>query len=235
VGCSLGSDGILVSSFVFVFEWSRNRNSSENSGRQEFVARICCRNMGRPFPWIDRIVKARAYHNSALIDPHIFGSELLEVGAAEGWVGQSLQERDSSRNIKLLDVTDLNASQLPLTLYDGRDFPFPDKSFDTTIAMLVLHHCEDPDRVLEEIARVTRHRLIITESVYRCRPGKWLLWSMDNLVNGLRSGGLMPAGLYFRTIPQWHQSFRRLGMVMKTQYWISRGLHRHTVFVLEFS
>ncbi len=190
--------------------------------------------MNRLSLWVNKIIKKRAYLNSAQIDSHIYGSRLLEVGAAEGWVGQALQEKDGSRTVNLLDVVDLNATRLPLTIYDGRNFPFPDKSFDTTVAMLVLHHCGQPDRVLEEIMRVTRHRLIITESVYRCRPGRWLLSSLDNLVNGLRSGGLMPGGLEFRTIPQWHETFHRLGMVVKTQYWISRGIHRHVAFILEF-
>jgi len=38
--------------------------------------------------------------------------------------------------------------------------PFVDATFDTTLISLALHHCADPEGVLDEGIRVTRFRLI---------------------------------------------------------------------------
>ncbi len=183
--------------------------------------------------WLDRLLKMRALRNGARVRPFVSGARVLEVGAAESWIGGMLKAENPRRDVQLLDVVDLNRTDLPLTLYDGHTIPFPDNHFDTTLVMMVLHHCDDPERVLVEAARVTRSRLIVTESVYRCRPGRWLLSRLDNLVNSLRSGGRMSRGLHFRTVPRWRETFARHGLHLHREHWISRGLHRHIAFVLE--
>lgn len=190
------------------------------------------RDQGR-IGWLDGLLKLRSLRNGARIRPFVTGARVLEVGAAESWIGGMLKADDPSRDVQLLDVVDLNRTDLPLTLYDGHTIPFPDDHFDTTLVMMVLHHCDDPERVLQEAARVTRGRLIVTESVYRWPPGRWLLWVLDNAVNGLRSGGLMAEGLHFRTVAQWRDTFAHNGMNLHGEHWISRGLHRHIAFVLE--
>lgn len=57
-------------------------------------------------------------------------------------------------------------------VYDGVRLPFADRVFDTTLVLLTLHHCAAPAVVLDEAIRVTRRRLVVTESVYRIAAGR---------------------------------------------------------------
>lgn len=182
---------------------------------------------------LDRSLERRALINARAVAPFVVGPMVLDVGAAEGWVGQALADDDIGLMVSLLDVVDLNLATLPLTLYDGLTFPFGDDTFDTVLVMLTLHHCDDPVRVLAEASRVARRRVIVTESVYRTSAGRWLLWTMDNGLNGLRSGWQMPGGLHFAPVAHWLDRFRDLDLAVIETRWLSRGLHRHVAFVLE--
>lgn len=182
---------------------------------------------------LQQFLQHRSKEHLNHIEAEVFGPDILEVGAAEGWVGKEIKSRHPSFRIQLLDVIDLNQTELPLKLYDGKAIPFADNSFDTVIVMMVLHHCEDPEAVLQEAARVSKKRLVVTESVYRFWAGHYLLWFMDNLVNSLRSGGWMAKGLHFRTVPEWEETFERYGLRLLRKKWISKGLHRHIAFVLD--
>ena len=165
------------------------------------------------------------------IRPHLTGESLLDVGAAEGWVGYRA-ERESGFRVELLDVVDLNQTHLAHSLYDGSRFPYPDDSFDTITLLLTLHHCADPEQVLAEAQRVARQCIIVTESVYHTRPGKTLLTFMDRAFNTLRSRCEMPGALNFKTPPEWRALFREMSITLETETWLSRGLHQQKLFVL---
>ncbi len=165
------------------------------------------------------------------IRPHLAGESLLDVGAAEGWVGYRA-ERESGFRVELLDVVDLNQTHLAHSLYDGSRFPYPDDSFDTITLLLTLHHCADPEQVLAEAQRVARQCIIVTESVYHTRPGKTLLTFMDRAFNTLRSRCEMPGALNFKTPPEWRALFREMSITLETETWLSRGLHQQKLFVL---
>lgn len=180
-----------------------------------------------------RALYNRAQHNFTFIEPHILGQNILDVGSAEGWTGRFITQHKPDCSVQLLDVTDLNQTNLPLTLYDGNNFPFQDNAFDTSLLLLILHHCDDPDRVLEEALRVTRKRLIVTESVYHHMLGRAVLFCADNIVNSLRSNAKMATGLKFRTPAQWEQKFAEFGLSIHHKEWISRGFHKHILYVLD--
>ena len=184
---------------------------------------------------IETALRRRAWRNIAPIAPFVQGSAVLDLGAAEGWNAEALGERDPECEIRLADVVDLNRSAYPLTLYDGQNLPFADESFDTVLLLLVLHHCAAPEQVLAEAVRVARQRVIVTESVYRTLPGRGLLWSLDTLVNTIRSRNLMPAALHFRPVPAWEALFARHDLKLRETLWLSTGLHRHVGFILDKS
>lgn len=189
--------------------------------------------MRRADSFLMQTLYKRARHNFSFIKPHILGQSVLDIGSAEGWTGNLVTQDKPGCSVQLLDVTDLNQTDLPLTLYDGKNFPFQDNEFDTSLLLLILHHCDDPDRVLEEALRVTRKRLIVTESVYHHLFGRAVLFCADNIVNGLRSNAKMATGLKFKTPAQWEQTFADLGLSLHHKEWISRGFHKHILYVLD--
>ncbi|TVR52127.1 MAG: methyltransferase domain-containing protein [Puniceicoccaceae bacterium] len=177
-------------------------------------------------------VRRNARQRFRMIRPWLVGRTLLDVGAAEGWVGWAARE-ETGMEVRLVDVADLNRTGLPHDRYDGLSLPYPDNSYDTVLVLLTLHHCDEPERVLAEAARVARRRLLVTESVYRTAPGRLLLRLLDGGFNGLRAAGSMAPARHFKTVAEWRTVFRRHGLRIEAERWLSRGLHWQRLFVLE--
>ncbi|MGF1655677.1 MAG: class I SAM-dependent methyltransferase [Verrucomicrobiales bacterium] len=164
--------------------------------------------------------------------PHIVGESILDLGAAEGWLAYAIAKA-TGKDVSLTDVVDLNETKQTLQLYDGQTLPYPDRTFDTTLLVLVLHHCEDPERVVQEAVRVTGRRLIVSESVYQSEGGRRLLSFLDRLVNGLRSGWKMSPAISLRTTEQWEKFFASVGLRLVHRQWLSRGLHQQILYVFD--
>jgi SAM-dependent methyltransferase len=59
------------------------------------------------------------------------GERILDVGAGNCRVARLLDSRGLSTTP--VDISDYNATHLPLRLYDGKKLPFPDGSFDVVM------------------------------------------------------------------------------------------------------
>lgn len=159
---------------------------------------------------------------------------ILDLGAGEGYVGDALRNTHAA-DVVLADVLDLNRTELPLVCYDGRKLPFADASFDVVVLYFVLHHCEAPETVVAEAARVSKDRVIVVESTYE---GLWdhrLLYVLDRTANRLRSGGQMRAQepfLAFRTRQAWREAFRKVGAQVVSERRRGRLIHRQAFFLL---
>ena len=62
-----------------------------------------------------------------------------------------------------IDVMLRPHSAIPVQVYDGDHIPFADQSFDWVTIVDVLHHTDDPARVLAECARVARRGVVIKD------------------------------------------------------------------------
>jgi ubiquinone/menaquinone biosynthesis C-methylase UbiE len=99
------------------------------------------------------------------IAPFLVGRRLLDLGAGEGYITVALRRRTGTWTCAV-DIGCYQRMPVPYLVYDGSRLPFDDATFDTTLISLALHHCADPEAVLDEALRVTHARLIILESVY---------------------------------------------------------------------
>jgi SAM-dependent methyltransferase len=124
----------------------------------------------------------------------------------------------------------------PYVVYDGTRLPFRDEAFDTTLLLLTLHHCEKPETVLDEALRVTRARLIVTESIFRNRLDRFWLALLDGRFNRLRHGGRMPTPLGFRRVEEWRQLLASRRLELIATLWLGgrleRLIHHPRLFVL---
>lgn len=189
--------------------------------------------------WLNPIQRLRAGRKVQRIAPYFpvptAGLAVLDLGAGEGFVGEQVQARLGCR-VTLADVLPLNQTDLPHVPYDGHTLPFPDAAFDVTILYFVLHHCADPAQVFGEALRVTRRRLIVVESVYEARWDLWLLTTLDQWANRLRSGGLMQPQeehLHFRTVPAWQTWFAAHGCTLQALRQRGRVIHKQAFFSLD--
>jgi SAM-dependent methyltransferase len=155
------------------------------------------------------------------------GSRLLDIGAGEGFVAE-VAASDGHAPF-LVDVNDANRTDLPHRIYDGRTLPYEADSFDIGLLSYVLHHCDDPPRVLGEAARVCK-KLIVLESVYETEFDHRLLSFLDHLANWFRGIRIEP--LHFDRVEGWRARFDELGLAVEAECVLGRFVHKHRLFVL---
>lgn len=109
-------------------------------------------------------------------------SRILDIGGGWGFYGEPLEKRGHSHTV--LEVINPGYQRAPVVIYDpSKPMPFPDKSFDVSLFVTVLHHIPDPQAVLREAKRITRDRIIVVEDLYHHALGR--LWTIfrDQLYN----------------------------------------------------
>jgi ubiquinone/menaquinone biosynthesis C-methylase UbiE len=109
--------------------------------------------------------------------------QVVEVGAGEGRITELLAARFPEATVAGLDLADDDLAadwaelSAPMFFGDVTRLPFPDRSIDLVIGLEVLEHVPDPDRALDEIARVCAGTAVL--SVPR-EP----IWRAGNVVRG---------------------------------------------------
>jgi SAM-dependent methyltransferase len=170
------------------------------------------------------------------IGPYVVGRRLLDLGAGEGYVTAALRRRTGIWTCAV-DIGRYQRMPVPYLLYDGTRLPFGDSAFDSTLISLALHHCADPEGVLDEALRVTRFRLIIIESVYRSRWERFCLERLDAWLNSYRHSGTMPFPLAFKAAEEWQRVFDARALQTVVQRWLGswweRLVHQPVLFVLD--
>ena len=166
--------------------------------------------------------RSRIIHGQ--IAPHLGAGSLLDIGAGDGAIGAAFGA--GGRHVQLMDVVDYNRTGLPFALYDGMTIPFPDKSFDNALLIVVLHHCADPLRVLREARRVARRRIIVIESVYLSEPNRRFNMFFDWFYNRVLHDGV-PVPFNFNSPEGWEHIFRREGFEVAAS--VDIGLDQVTV------
>lgn len=184
-------------------------------------------------PLVEAFLRRYARRQAREVAPWIVGSRVLDLGAGEGFVLAALGTGTA------VDVGPFRRAAVPYVVYDGSALPFAEGTFDTTLLLLTLHHCDRPESVLDEAVRVTRHRLILTESVYRNRLDHFWLHTLDARFNRLRHAGRMPAPLAFRTNAEWQALFASRRLRLVTARWLGsrweRLIHHPRLYVLDLS
>ena len=154
-------------------------------------------------------------------------SSLLEIGSGGGHIAMLLVEKGF--RVTPLDVTDLSAfkEMIPI-LYNGKNIPFPNSSFDVATLITVLNHVPEPEIVLEEAIRVAPI-VIVVEDTYTSPTQKWLTFVMDSVTN-LEFFGHPHSN---RTSTQWMETFEKLGIdatiIDTSPFWL---LFESTTFML---
>ena len=187
----------------------------------DLVGKFYSSNLGKK--WIQNKLKSVLPHLSAT-------QKVLDIGSGNGMITHHLRKK----NINTTPVDVANLSILPdvqSIVYDGVHMPFEANSFDTGLLLTVLHHCPDPDIVLQEAARVSQ-KLVIIEDVYSNPIQQYMTYAMDTLVNF----GHSSMTYQNRSDKEWKTTFDRMGFKLVEESSKSVLLFfRQATYVLETS
>lgn len=184
---------------------------------------------GNPRLGLDR----RAESFVRIFESHLKPKSLvLDIGGGWGFYARPLEKRGHTPVI--LDVVCPGLQHAPVFIYGpGQRMPFPDKSFDASLLVTVLHHTPDPERILREAIRVTRGQVIVIEDLYHHAFGK--LWTQlrDQIYNFEFFGH--PGN--FRKREEWLRTFESLGLTVagerQVYTWLSGMRILNGVFILQ--
>lgn len=93
------------------------------------------------------------------------GATVLDVGCGDGLLGRTIRNERPDLALTGIDVLVRPMAHIPVQEFDGRTLPMGDQAVDAILLIDVLHHAEDPMRVLMEAARVARQAIIIKDHV----------------------------------------------------------------------
>ncbi|WP_187471243.1 class I SAM-dependent methyltransferase [Luteimonas viscosa] len=101
--------------------------------------------------------------------------DVLDVGAGSGRQAAGLAalgHRVSAVDIDTSAYAD--SACYPISIYDGRNLPFADASFDVVVSSNVLEHVQDLDALLADMSRVLRREGI---AVHVLPTHTWRVWT----------------------------------------------------------
>jgi SAM-dependent methyltransferase len=92
------------------------------------------------------------------------GDHILDLGSGRGAYTELLNSQDRPTvGVDIISYTEwLKRTPPRFSAASAYALPFPSRSFHTTICFETLEHCPEPHLVLREIARCTRHYVILT-------------------------------------------------------------------------
>jgi ubiquinone/menaquinone biosynthesis C-methylase UbiE len=137
---------------------------------------------------------------------------VLDVGCGDGLLDRMLMNARPDLRIEGIDVLLRPQTHIPVTLFDGRRIPHPDKSFDAVTFVDVLHHTDDPAVLLAEAGRVARRCVVIKDHTNDTALSGPILRFMDWLGNE-RHGVRLPYNYW--SSAQWSRAFAGLGWKLR--------------------
>lgn len=150
-------------------------------------------------------------------------TEVLDVGAGNGVPGSTVQRYFPDCTVRGVDVVARAhpESLVRVSVYDGSNLPFPDRSFDISLLSNVIHHVPEEARagLLAEVLRVTRRTILVKDHLATGALSRRVLGLMD-LIGNAPFGGMVRAEYLdaeswkqlFSTVPVQVEAFGGLGV-----------------------
>jgi len=129
-----------------------------------------------------KIVRQRSEVVVSRVLPYLKNSKkIIDIGSGTGDV--TLLLKKNGKDVTPIDVADFHGLRLvEPVIYDGKTLPFPDKSFDTALLLMVLHHTLNPHTVFSEAARVAKE-IVLIETSFTTPINKWFTVVSDSVGN----------------------------------------------------
>lgn len=152
------------------------------------------------------------------IVPHLHeGDQVLDVGCGFGALGRAIMDAAACPpdiSVVGLERVRRDGSLIPVATYDGQTMPYGDRTFEIIILADVLHHEEDPHRLLAESARVAKRLLIIKDHKV---DGPWAQQRIA-LIDWAANAPYRVRCLYrYNTLQQWAEWYQRHRLIVERE------------------
>lgn len=132
--------------------------------------------------WVVRLHRKKVAYLMGLIVPLIGDSrKVLDLGCGSGEISKALLE--AGYDVSSVDVVDkAKVDGIKVVVYDGKNIPFRDNTFDVVLVITVLHHVEKYKELLLEAKRVGK-KIVIVEDIYENWWDRLNIWFWDSVLN----------------------------------------------------
>lgn len=149
---------------------------------------------------------------------------IIDIGSGTGDIVGLIKKR--GKNIIPVDVADFHGPRLiKMIIYDGKTLPFKDKTFETALLLMVMHHTPNPEVVFKEAARVAKE-IVVIETSYTT-PLNRILTIISDAIGNLRTEAFWNS---YKTDGQWRQFFTDHGFVV----WATKKFPDKNLVVIPF-
>jgi len=158
--------------------------------------------------------------------------KVLDLGSGSGCIAQQII-RDCDAEVTCVDVVNYSRASLSLVIYDGKNLPLKDVSFDVILLFFVLHHASDPVQVLKEAVRTLKvgGSIIILEDIYNSRLERLAIKILDRIYNQFLDHVATPFS--FKNAEEWERIFAGFNLVIASKRFF-RCLYPPTIRNIQF-
>lgn len=162
---------------------------------------------------IKKVVRARSEVVVRRIFPYVkIAKKIIDIGSGTGDVAFLLIKE--GKNVTPVDVGDFHGPRfVKTTIYDGKTLPFPNRSFDTALLLMVLHHTPNPEEVFLEASRVAREVIVIETSF--TSPIHKFFTVVSDAIGNLRLEAFWNS---YKTDKEWRDFFEKHGFTIKDSH-----------------
>jgi SAM-dependent methyltransferase len=157
-----------------------------------------------------RRIRILAGHIAPLLPPD---ATVLDVGCGDGLLGRKIMDLRPDVSLSGVDVLVRPRTHLPVRWFNGVRLPQADRSVDVVLFVDVLHHADDPMRLLVEAARVARKSIVIKDHLQESWLDRQTLKLMDWTGNAAH-GVSLPYNYW--SAREWTLALQRIGAAIET-------------------
>jgi len=110
-------------------------------------------------PWLKNLHPSKFIFD--FVQEYAVGKKVLDVGCAQGWYIKYLKDLDFEVTASDIEKT-LAFEDVPFVQTSGAELPFANEAFDTVLAINVVEHIKDEKKILAELHRVAKTRLLLS-------------------------------------------------------------------------
>lgn len=138
---------------------------------------------------------------------------VLDVGCGDGLLGRTIRAERPDVTLTGMDVLVRPVTHIPVQEFDGLTIPMGDRAVDVILLVDVLHHADDPVRLLVEAARVARQAIVIKDHIQASWLDRQTLRVMDWTGNAAH-GVALPYNYW--TASEWTLALQRIGAAIES-------------------